>query len=315
MQIRTIGVMTPGDMGQAIALQLKAAGFAVVTALDGRSERSRRLARESGLDDLRTITRLVSECDLVLSVMNPAAATGFAAEAARGLETARASTLIVDCNAVAPHTVRAIGETVVRAGGRFVDAGIIGAPPREGARTTLYVSGPDAAQLQALAGPQLGIHVVSERIGDASALKMCSAALTKGTQALWLQVLIAADRLGIARPLEQEVRAGARAPILDYALAQFRILPPKAYRWVPEMGEIAATLAGTGVPPGLFESVAATFAQVARSELGQATVEDNRSRGLAGAEVVRRLAATDASQAALESGMDKAASRGEGAKR
>jgi 3-hydroxyisobutyrate dehydrogenase-like beta-hydroxyacid dehydrogenase len=315
MNIRTIGVMTPGDMGQAIAIQLKSAGFAVATALEGRSERSHRLAREAGLDDLGSIGRLVAQCDLVLSVMNPAAAAGFAAEAARGLEAARARTLIVDCNAVAPQTVHVIGETITRAGGRFVDAGIIGAPPRDGARTTLYVSGPDARRLQVLAGPQVGIHVVSERIGDASALKMCSAALSKGTQALWLQVLTAASRLGIAQALEQEVRAGARAPILDYALTQFRILPPKAYRWVPEMGEIAATLADTGVPPGLFESVGETFAQVARSELARASVEANRSRGLDGAEVVRRLAAADAPRAALESEPDKAASRGEGAKR
>ena len=290
MQFRTIGIMTPGDMGQAIAMQLKAAGFDVSTALEGRSERSRALARAAGIADLGSIARLVAQCDLVLSIMNPAAAAEFATDVARALKASAANTLVVDCNAVSPQSVRAIADMVNGAGGRFIDAGIIGAPPRGGASTTLYVSGPQAADLQQLAGPHIAIRVLSERVGDASALKMCSAALTKGTQALWLEVLVAAQRLGIAQALEEEVRGGSRAPILDYALQQFRILPPKAYRWVPEMGEIAATLAAARLTPKVFEGVAEVFAQVAATDLGQATVEAHRARALDGDAVVRRLA-------------------------
>jgi hypothetical protein len=223
--------------------------------------------------------------------MNPAAAAEFGAEAARQIRACGHDTLIVDCNAVSPDTVRAIARAVTAAGGRFVDAGIIGAPPRAGTGTTaLYVSGPEADALQQLAGPQLAIHKVSDRIGDASALKMCSAALTKGTQALWLEILIAARRLGIAELLEQEVRGGARAPILDWSLQQFSILAPKAYRWVPEMREIGSTLAAAGMTPKVFEGVGEIFDFVARTPLGKASVETNRKRGLSGVEVVRDLA-------------------------
>ena len=45
MRIEKVGLMTPGDMGQAVALQIKARGFSVSTALDGRSARSRALAQ------------------------------------------------------------------------------------------------------------------------------------------------------------------------------------------------------------------------------------------------------------------------------
>jgi 3-hydroxyisobutyrate dehydrogenase-like beta-hydroxyacid dehydrogenase len=291
MALQRIGIMTPGDMGQAIALQLAAKGFEIFTALDQRSQRSRALARDAGIVDLHSIARLVAECDLVLSVMNPGAAIEFAEEAARGLRACGRNTLIVDCNAISPQCAQAIARTIAHAGGRFVDAGIIGAPPRPGTgTTTLYVSGPEADALQALAGPQLAISVVSERVGDASALKMCSAALTKGTQALWLEVLIAARRLGVAGLLEQEVRSGARAPILDWSLTQFAILPPKAYRWVPEMREIGATLGAAGVTPKVFAGIGEIFDYVAHTPLGQASVEENRERGLDGAEVVRQLA-------------------------
>ena len=65
MQIKTVGLMTPGDMGQGVAMQIKAKGFTVCTALDKRSERSRALAHEAGLTDVGTVARLVAECDVV----------------------------------------------------------------------------------------------------------------------------------------------------------------------------------------------------------------------------------------------------------
>ena len=46
MQIKTIGVMSPGDMGQAVAAQLKLGGFTLHTALDERIARSKALARQ-----------------------------------------------------------------------------------------------------------------------------------------------------------------------------------------------------------------------------------------------------------------------------
>lgn len=58
MKIEKVGLMTPGDMGQAVAMQIKARGFTVCTALDKRSERSRALAREAEHDGVRsTFTR------------------------------------------------------------------------------------------------------------------------------------------------------------------------------------------------------------------------------------------------------------------
>src|ERR1043166_4639394 len=108
MQIHKIGLMTPGDMGQAVAAQLKQKGFTVCTALDQRSERSRKLAREAGLTDLGSVVRLVQECDAVFSVMNPGAALDFARETASALRENPRKLLFVDCNAIAPATMRAI---------------------------------------------------------------------------------------------------------------------------------------------------------------------------------------------------------------
>ena len=154
MKIENVGVMSPGDMGQAVALQIKAKGLHVYTALEHRSERTRGLAREAGLTDVGTLARLVVECDVVLSIMDPGAAVDFAREVSDAIRTSGRRTLIVDCNAIAPQTVYEIASLVEQAGGRFLDAGIIGSPPRGTAKANLYVSGPGASDLEQLAGPQ-----------------------------------------------------------------------------------------------------------------------------------------------------------------
>jgi 3-hydroxyisobutyrate dehydrogenase-like beta-hydroxyacid dehydrogenase len=124
MKIESVGVMSPGDMGQAVSLQLKAKGLNVYTGLERRSERSRALARDAGITDVGTVTRLVDECDVVLSIMDPGAAVGFARVAADALRATGRHTLIVDCNAIAPDTVHEIADLIETAGGRFLDAGI-----------------------------------------------------------------------------------------------------------------------------------------------------------------------------------------------
>jgi len=294
MKIDTVGLMTPGDMGQAVAMQIKAQGLTVCTALNGRSERSHALAREAGLTDLGTVARLVAECDVVLSVMNPGAALDFARVAADALRRSGRHTLIVDCNAIAPDTVHEIAGLIEGAGGRFLDAGIIGPPPRGKAKTNFYVSGPGAVDLERLGGPQLLVRVISERIADASALKMCFGALNKGTQALWLEVLIAAQRLGVDALLEQQLRQ-SRADLHDWALSQFPIMPSKAYRWVPEMLEISRTLGSAGITPKVFQGVADICEFVAGTALGKETPE-NRDKSRGGKDVVRLLAQERASK-------------------
>jgi len=288
MKIEKVGLMTPGDMGQAVAMQIKARGFTVCTALDKRSERSRTLAREAGLTDVGTIERLVRECDVILSVMNPGAAVDFARDAAAALRETGRKTLIVDCNAIAPDTVHEIAGIIEKAGGRFLDGGIIGPPPRGKAKVNLYLSGPGAADLEPLDGEQLRVHVVSDRVVDASALKICYGGLNKGKQALWLEVLIAARRLGVDELLEQQLLQ-SKSDMYETALAQFPQLTPKAYRWVPEMLEISKTLGTSGIGPNVFKGAADTYAFVAATALGKETPE-NRDKSRTGKDVVRMLA-------------------------
>jgi len=74
MSVKTIGLLSPGDMGNVVAKVLQSHGLRVLTCLKGRSERTRMLAREAHIDDVPTYEALVSETEMLLSIVVPEAA-------------------------------------------------------------------------------------------------------------------------------------------------------------------------------------------------------------------------------------------------
>jgi 3-hydroxyisobutyrate dehydrogenase-like beta-hydroxyacid dehydrogenase len=290
MQIRSVGVVSPGDMGQAIAGRLKESGLNVYVALDGRSERTKSLAREAGLTDCGSMEKLVATCELVLSVINPGEALNVARQAAAAMRKTGRRIAFADLNAVSPQSARDADRMIRDAGGMFIDGGIIGPPPRgEKDRPRIYVSGPDAYLLGQINHPNLLIRVMSERVGDASGVKMCYAAMTKGTTALAVELLVAARKLGVEQALEKELRE-SRNDVFEWQMKNIAVMPPKAYRWVPEMQEIAKTFGELGLTRRIFEGATDIYAMVAATPLGEESPEQARKKGRSGLDVTREIA-------------------------
>ena len=280
MTISTIAVMSPGDMGHAVGRTLREQGFRVITALAGRSERSRQLAERGGLEDVDTLARLVSEADLVLSIMPPGAAQAFATAAAEAMASGSATPVFADCNAIAPSTTQKIGSIVGAAGAVFVDGGIVGPAPGKGKPPRLYVSGANADLLLPLGGPELNIVPLGPEVGRASAVKMCYAALTKGTMTLDTAVLLAATRLGVYDDLKAEL-AGSQPAVLKRMESRVPWLAADAERWTGEMEEIAATFGAAGLPANFHRAAADIFRLLAASPLAAETRESaDRDRTL-----------------------------------
>jgi 3-hydroxyisobutyrate dehydrogenase-like beta-hydroxyacid dehydrogenase len=231
--IETVAVLSPGDMGHAIGRRLRQAGLRVVTSLQGRSQRSASLAAQAGIEDVADDDALVREADVLLAVLVPSAAPALAERIATAVERTGAKLLYADLNAIAPQTVQAIGARLTRAGARFVDGGIIGGPPRDAPREApgasgatitpgtsgrgdgprVYVSGatPDTDALATLGERGLDVRVMGQAIGQASGLKMCYAAMTKGLTALATELLVAGEAMGLSEPCAGSCK-GARRP-------------------------------------------------------------------------------------------------------
>ena len=286
----TIAIMSPGDMGHAVGATLREGGLRVISALGGRSGRTRALAAQAGIAAVADDAALVREADMLLSILVPAEAVALAERIARALRTTGAAPLYIDCNAIAPQTARQVAEIVQGAGARFVDGGIIGPPPKPGASSTrFYASGRDAAGFARLRDFGLDVRVVGDQPGQASALKMCYAALTKGTTALMTELSIAAERLGVSDALRAEFAASQ--PVLRERMQ--RAVPemvPKAHRWVGEMQEIARTFEACGLTPRTFAGAAELYALVAKTPLGRTSPEEWRREARPFEDVIGELA-------------------------
>ena len=271
--MNTVGILSPGDMGHTVGERLKANGLRVVAHLADRSARTRSLAAMAGIEEVSSYESLVEEADIVLCILVPAEAGAAAQKVAGALRQTGADLLYADCNAIAPQTTLEIGKTITDAGGRFVDASIIGPPPRREGSTRFYASGVHASELAQLEDYGLDVPVISDRVGDASAIKMCYAGLTKGLTALCTELLVAAEALGIREALFAEYNL-SQAAMLKRMEGGLPGMPPKSRRWVGEMEEISATMAGVGMTGKFHDGAADIYRFVGDSTLADRLPED-----------------------------------------
>ena len=273
MNVKTVAIQSPGDMGSGVGRELIACGFRVATCLAGRSERSRELAEAAGLELAESLDALVEAADIVLSILPPAAAESFADEAAAAFRRTGARPAFADCNAIAPSTALRVAARFAETGATVIDAGIIGnAPGKMALPTRFYCSGPDTSALEALNGPNLSVRRLGDDIGRASAMKMVYAATTKGTFTLHAAALVAARVYGLSDPFHAELEESRSAAFADMNRIVPR-LPLDAARWVGEMHEISETFAAAGLPADFHQGAAAVFELLARTPIAAETRE------------------------------------------
>ena len=245
MTSKTIAMLHPGEMGAAIGAGLVSRGHRVVWASAGRAAATCRRAANCGLEDVETIARAAQVANIVFSVCPPHAAL----ELARAVAASGFGGVYVDANAIAAETTRAVGQAVGAAGASFVDAGIIGPPPLPGASVRLYVCGSRAAEIAALfEGCVMQAIAIDAPVGAASALKVCYAAWNKGAIALLAGIRALAQQQGVDAALLSEWKISQ--PDIPKRSEVVTVSARKAWRWIAEMEEIAASFEAAGLPAG-----------------------------------------------------------------
>ena len=267
MDKNVIGALHPGEMGAAVGACLTQRGLTVLWASAGRSPATADRAAATGMRDAGSAGEMSSQADVILSVCPPHAAV----EVARSVSGFGG--IYVDANAVSPATTREVGEIVTAGGARYVDGGIIGAPPRSPGDSRLYLSGLWAEEVSHLFDDTaLEARVIGDEIGQASAVKMAYAAWTKGTAALILAIRALARAEGVEQTLVAEWQQSQPA-LTARPHAAARSALQKGWRWVAEMDEIAATMSAAGLPPGFHEAAAAIYTRVPHPNVESPTSE------------------------------------------
>ncbi|MGV0035897.1 MAG: DUF1932 domain-containing protein [Candidatus Azotimanducaceae bacterium WSBS_2022_MAG_OTU7] len=252
----TIGLISPGQMGASIGAAAANAGARVIWAGEGRSAASHTRASAAGLENCGTITRLINDSHIVLSVCAPHDAEDVATK----MKQHGFSGLFADCNAIAPQKSRRIAEQLGHQ--NFVDGGIVGGPAwKSETGTRLYLSGARSDEIAVLFdNSPLHTTIIPGEVGAASAMKMMFAAYTKGTTALLAAILGAAEKEGVRNVLESRwgpvFTAQTHQQVVDDSA--------KAWRFEGEMREIAATFEAADLPGGFHTAAADVFAQLTR---------------------------------------------------
>lgn len=280
MKLEKVGLLSPGDMGHTVGRVLVEHGMPVLTCLEGRSERTRRLAQEAGIDEVATYEQLVRDTDMILSILVPGCAGSVATTVARALRATQRQVVYVDCNAIAPMTAREVAETIKEAGSPFVDVGIIGPPPTRQSVTRFYASGAAAGEFKRLSQYGLDVRVLGREVGQASGFKMMYGALTKGSFALEIALLIGASQMGLYEELVEEFQL-SQAERYSSMERVLLTVPYRARRWIGEMQEIARTFEDMKMTPRFHQGAEDIYRLIGRTSLADETPETrDKSRTL-----------------------------------
>jgi len=249
----TLTLLHPGAMGAKVGGQATRTGARVLYVPTGRGPASLERAREAGLEAAESLESALAVSDFVLSVCPPHAAEDVANE----VLTHPFRGVYVEANAISPDRTHRIAAACADHDVLLLDGSIVGGPPGPDSAPRLYLSG-DGKTVARVAAVFQDTRVLARpldaEVGAASALKMAYASYQKSARALAAVSHALAASHGVAAELAREASS-----LTSNILAETDQLPSvaaRAWRWAPELEEIADTLRTAGLPPALAEGAA-----------------------------------------------------------
>lgn len=255
-----LGFVGYGEAAYHISAGLRAAGLQGIVAFDihtntpGRGEKIRHRAAEAGIHLCESNRELAEACDILLSTVTANQAMAAAEQNAPHL---RAEQLYADLNSISPAQKQAIGELVEARGARFVEIAIMSPVPPHGVKVPMFLGGAQApALVEALAPFGMNLEIISERIGAASATKMCRSIIVKGLEALLFECVLGAVPYGaderVFATLDETMPGMNWKKLAGYMVG--RVIE-HGERRAREMEEVVATLRAIGVDPMMTEAI------------------------------------------------------------
>jgi len=262
ISLRTAAVIGFGEAGSILGAGLVAAGLEVSTydilldsptTRDAMSEKARANKVRAAADTASAVAGV----DLVLSAVTAGSSAQVALEAAKSL---RAGQIFLDINSCSPATKRGNAQAVERSGADYIEAAVMAPVPPQRMKVPMLLGGRRATEVSA-ALRKLGMNatLIADRVGVASAVKMCRSVMIKGIEALAVESLLAARRFGA----EEEVLAslngtfpsmGWLETLPDYLVSR---AAEHGRRRAAEMREVAETLKDVGMEPTMSLATAA----------------------------------------------------------
>jgi len=265
--VNRITLMSPGEMGSPIAEQIQNSGIDVISPLKNRSKQTRDRAKKYGIIDSDNLENSIFESDLVISILVPDAAKDLAIQVSKFSKKLNKEIYFADLNAVSPETVQSMKDILSDSKVKFIDGGIIGAPPKGNIIPRVYVSGEHSAYFTKLDGLGMKVMDMSGDIGSASAMKMAYASITKGYSSLLIAAITLSIRTNNFHHLMDELEFSQSNVFKD--LNNLKSIPSKAHRWIGEMEEISKTFIENNITGDFHKASGSIYRNVSDSKLGK----------------------------------------------
>ncbi|MBQ9026471.1 MAG: NAD(P)-dependent oxidoreductase [Methanobrevibacter sp.] len=171
MNIALIGF---GKVSYNLVKLIKSPDINFTTSTEDRSKNTVDLINKSDVSVYDSFSQAIEDADIIISANSPSQA----------IETAEkygnSDAIYLDLNNISPKTVTEINNLV----GNFVDGAIIGKIASH--HPILYLSGSHAKELLFL-NEFLDVKIISDRVGDASTLKLLRSTYTKSLSVLLIE--------------------------------------------------------------------------------------------------------------------------------
>jgi 3-hydroxyisobutyrate dehydrogenase-like beta-hydroxyacid dehydrogenase len=266
-----IGLVGYGEVGRILAEDLRTQGVKV-SAHDLKLHTEagsalRQHAAERGVTLFESHAELAEEADFIISAVTASQAVPVAEACAPAI---RPSAFFLDFNSASPGAKIRAADIVNRNGGRYVEGAVMTSIPPYRIKVPLLLGGPEAGALMPLINA-LGFDskVTSEKLGVASATKMCRSIMIKGLEAMVIESFTTARAYGV----EDAVLASLKEtfPGVDWEKQGayfFQRVIEHGRRRSEEVREVAETVRDIGLTPWSATGTAERQAWVA--DLGDA---------------------------------------------
>jgi len=257
MKVTIIGF---GEAGPVFGKQLLNEGMAV-TAWDklqsdpSTAEKQIAKTQALGITPSSSMIDAVATADLIISTVTASQAVIAAEQSANGLQ---AGCQWLDLNSVSPATKQSVHDIVSAKGVLFTEGVAMDTVPAKGAQVPLLLCGPESTMLShQLNDAGLNTRSVSTSLGAASTTKLLRSILIKGMEALFVESMAAAGKVG----MEHEVIASLQAtyPTMDWQeLAGYQLSRATlhATRRASEMREAQQLVQQLGINPIMSAAIA-----------------------------------------------------------
>jgi 3-hydroxyisobutyrate dehydrogenase-like beta-hydroxyacid dehydrogenase len=260
MNPQRIGLIGYGEVGKTFSAGLKPCvqnmgAWDLKFAASATRDAERSHAEGKGITAHDSMRGLCEASDLVISAVTASNTLAVAEEAAAVIQP---GTVFLDLNSASPGTKQKAAAAIDAAGAHYVEAGVMTSVPPYGIKVPMLLGGARAEELAALLrGWDMDAKAVSDKLGVASAIKMCRSVMIKGLEALVIESYTTARAYGVedhVLPTLQET-----FPSIDWnrqGAYFFSRVVEHGKRRAEEMRESANTVKEAGFDPFMAAAIA-----------------------------------------------------------